>query len=398
VHARGGGLPVRSVRLPVDRGCTLTTTATWSRTTTSALGLGVVHALVDAASGFLIFRDLNPWDFEQKMLVGLVVLYNCLAFGGQTLVGLVADRTGAYRAVGVLGALLAAIALLVSPHAVVAGIVIVGIGNALFHVGAGALVLRASGDRATESGVFVGPGAIGLATGILIGTTQLEARGVIVALLVLAAPFMTVSARAISRVRSQLAVPRAGLLVLGIVCASCLLGSVTVRSLVGGTIAGSWRGVSTEVLAALAVAACAGKMLGGFVSDRYGWIPTSVLALLLSTPLIVFAVDTAAGAIVGMLLFQMTMPVTLKAMHHVLPQRPGLAFGIPCAALVVGALPGLLGYADWMGSWVAVLSLLLLSAAMIVGGLGLLERVGVSCGPLRRARSPRASLSRSVPS
>lgn len=40
-----------------------------------------------------------------------------------------------------------------------------------------------------------------------------------------------------------------------------------------------------------------------------------------------------------MLVFQMTMPVTLVAVLRVMPARPGLAFGLPCLALVAGALP-----------------------------------------------------------
>ena len=68
------------------------------------------------------------------------------------------------------------------------------------------------------------------------------------------------------------------------------------------------------------------------------------MALLLSLPLVTYLVLEPLAAIVGMVVFQMTMPVTLKAVHHLMPERPGLAFGLPCVALIVGALPGVAGY------------------------------------------------------
>jgi len=355
----------------------------WTKLTTSALLLGIVHALVDAACGFLIFRDLGAGYFDHQTVVYLVLLYNSLAFGGQVPVGLVADRYRNYRTVAILGAGLTAVALLLSPTATVAGIVIVGVGNAMFHVGAGALVLRSSGERSTESGVFVGPGAVGLCAGIWLGgQPQIPCRGVIVVALLLSAPaLLQVTKSARLRRKAKLPQVRPTLTVLVIICAACLLGSVSVRALVGGSVAGTWRGVSLEVMVALAVAACSGKMLGGFVSDRVGWTTLSVSALVLSAPLITLAVGTPAGAVLGMLLFQMTMPVTLKAMHHVLPDRPGLAFGVPCLALIIGAVPGLLGFGYLLRSWSVVAGLLVVSTVMIGTGLILLVRVGASGGP-----------------
>jgi FSR family fosmidomycin resistance protein-like MFS transporter len=361
---------------------TTTRGALWTKLTTGALLLGLVHAFVDMASGFLIFRDLGPSGIAYPKIVLLVVLYNSLAFAGQVPAGWLTDRFDNYRGGAIFGALAAATALVLSPTWPVAGIVIVGIGNAFFHVGAGALVLRASDDRATESGVFVGPGAVGLFLGIWAGAHPgWPLRGAIIAGLILSAPFMVRVARSVLPSKKELPAPRGGLVLLIIICAACLLGSVTVRSLVGGTIAGTWRGVSTEVMAGLALAACGGKMLGGFVSDRLGWTTISVGALVLSAPLITVLVGTPAGAVIGMLLFQMTMPVTLKAMHHVLPSRPGLAFGIPCLALIIGALPGLLGYGHLLRSWPLVAALAAVSTVMIFGGLRLLVRVGAAGGP-----------------
>ncbi len=358
-------------------------TPVWTRVTTDALLLGVVHLLVDTASLYLIFTDVARAGSTADEILGMVVLYNSLAFGGQMFAGLVADRWRCYRTMGAVGALLAATALLASMGSAYTGVIVIGVGNALFHVGAGAFVLRESGDRATESGVFVGPGALGVCAGIWLGLHQVPARFAIIGLLLVALPLLWFAARSRGGVTVPLPrIPRgvtwlAGIAAVGLLC------SVFVRSLGGGTVAGAWRGVSEPVMIGLALAACGGKMLGGFVADRVGWGTSSGVALLISAPLISLLVNDATFALIGMLVFQMTMPVTLKAMHHLLPTRPGLAFGIPCAALLLGALPGLLGHGPLISPWPRVLALTLLSALLVVGGLVLLARAGGSVGPAR---------------
>lgn len=361
--------------------------ALWTRLTTGSLFLGVVHALVDGACGYLLYYDLRSSGLHPSNIVFWIIIYNLLAFAGQVPIGYLADRLDSYRGAAIAGVLGAAAALMLAPTMVRAAVVVTGIANALFHVGAGALVLRASGERSTESGVFVGPGAIGLFAGLWLGAHDVPIRGALLLALLLGVPLLHQLARDVV-VPSEGALPkvRSGMLVLVMICAACLLGSVTVRSLVGGTIAGPWRGVSTQVLLLLALAACGGKMLGGFVSDRLGWTTISVSALLLSAPLITLWVGSAVGAVLGMLLFQMTMPVTLKAVHHVLPERPGLAFGLPCLALILGAMPGLLGYGRLLRAWWVIAGLLAVSTLLVFGGLRLLVRVGASSGPASRLR------------
>jgi hypothetical protein len=69
-------------------------------------------------------------------------------------------------------------------------------------------------------------------------------------------------------------------------------------------------------------------------------------------------------ALPGLLIFQATMPVTLAAMMHLFPTRPGLGFGILCVALVSGSLPAYLP-GGWRPQGLAVLLLVLGSAAAL---------------------------------
>jgi hypothetical protein len=155
--------------------------------------------------------------------------------------------------------------------------------------------------------------------------------------------------------------------------ASCLLASVAVRS-VAGTLAGdAWRGIDATVVASLALAACAGKALGGLLADWLGWALTSALALAGAALLLGLELGSPVGAIVGMLLLQSTMPVTLKATHLLIPDRPGLAFGLPCGALLLGSLVALLPLTI-LSSPTFLLGQLLASGALVVAGLRCVRR------------------------
>jgi FSR family fosmidomycin resistance protein-like MFS transporter len=117
-----------------------------------------------------------------------------------------------------------------------------------------------------------------------------------------------------------------------------LLASIVVRSLVGmsasrGYPKGAW------LIFGLPLVAFLGKAMGGFVADRWGWLETSVVALALSAPFIGLRYEHPALLLGGLLVFQMTMPVTLVAVARLMPTRLGTAFGWTCLALAVGSAP-----------------------------------------------------------
>lgn len=93
----------------------------------------------------------------------------------------------------------------------------------------------------------------------------------------------------------------------------------------------------------LVLAIASGKALGGLVGDKIGWTKIAVFSLLISAPLMAFAKDSAFLAILGMGLFQMTMPITLVCRSNLFEGRPATAFGFACLALIAGALPIYLG-------------------------------------------------------
>jgi hypothetical protein len=167
-------------------------------------------------------------------------------------------------------------------------------------------------------------------------------------------------------------------------CLVLLLVSVSVRSLAGGVLAGSWRD-STAMVLVLSLTAVAGKALGGAVADWLGWRLVAVAALVIAAPVVGAAVsEQVAGMIgrlepaaaIGMFLVQVTMAVTLAAVYVALPRRPGTAFGLPSLALLAGAVPGYAGLLAPYRPALLVLPLLLVSAGMLFFGLGFVARAG----------------------
>jgi len=247
-------------------------------------------------------------------------------------------------------------------------VTLAGTGNALFHLGAGTLSLNLTPGRASAPGVFVAPGALGLAIGIYLGNTG---QFSIWPCLVLLAPLTCLIAalqppaidyqRAASRDDAPMRWVLAALLLL-LVC-------VAVRSRIGTALVFPWKFDAAWPIA-LTAAVVLGKGVGGCLADRFGWARVAVGALALSIPLLIFAPHIVPLAIVGVLLFNMTMPVTLAATANLLRGRPGLAFGLTCLALEVGAWPGKLHGGGWNGAnveWLALAALLVSLAALYLG-------------------------------
>jgi MFS transporter, FSR family, fosmidomycin resistance protein len=345
-----------------------------------AVGYGVIHACVDLATVAAVYRAARPLGFGDWLTPFVLVLgYDVMAFALQAPLGALLDRVRGCRAAHFAGLALSAAAVLLVPWSALGTLILAGLGNALFHVGAGGAVLGAAGGRAAPAGIFVAPGALGLGLGMWLGRFGTVPIWPL-ALLLMAA--MAVAAvvrppRAGAPARPAPPSPRGW--DAGVVLAALLV-SVLVRSFVGfGASYQCPKGLL--LLVGLPVAAFAGKLAGGFVADRAGWLWTGVGALLLSAPLIAFGGASTVVVLAGIVLFQATMPVTLVAVYVLMPSRPALAFGLPCLALIAGALPTFFPAGKQLYGANAFLALILLSAVALyvaLTGLGFGRRRSVT--------------------
>jgi FSR family fosmidomycin resistance protein-like MFS transporter len=128
----------------------------------------LTHALIDCVSAGVVFSLLALEYVSLEYFFYLVVLYNILAFGLQAPIGFLIDKIKKPKGVALLGILFAflAIIFLNSP---LSAVILVGLGNSLFHVGGGIISLNLIPRKATMPGIYVAPGAAGLFIGAVIG-------------------------------------------------------------------------------------------------------------------------------------------------------------------------------------------------------------------------------------
>jgi FSR family fosmidomycin resistance protein-like MFS transporter len=305
------------------------------------------HFVVDTCSAATAYAVLSTGAVTLEQFAALLLLYHALAFGLQSLMGLAVDWRGWQREFAVLGCLLAASALALTALPT-AAIIITGLGNAMFHVGGGAVSLRLAPHRATLPGLFVAPGGPGLLLGVLLGNHGPMVGTVLVPLALAMCLWMAVVRLPCQQPMPDCPPPRRADWIL-----CCMLFSIMIRALLGYVVAFSWK-TQPAALLALVAAATLGKAIGGAIADRWGWAVVGVGATAAALPMLSAAPLWPLAAIPGLCLLNMAMPITLTAAAETLPGRQGFAFGLTCMALLLGALPPMLGHRPGNPALIAV--------------------------------------------
>jgi FSR family fosmidomycin resistance protein-like MFS transporter len=322
--------------------------------------ISVFHALIDATCGFILYSLVRLGNVDSSMFVPAFLLYNGLAFALQPAVGLLLDRIKQPVDGFIFGAVFVAIAGVIFPELPWVAVVLSGLGNAVFHAGAGAIALNIDPRKAWAPGVFVAPGAIGLTLGILAGKSgPLAAWFLPLVVMIFAVSGFWMKYPEI-KYRVDRKISSVNLFVLVLLL---LLLSVSARAFVGMAAALPWKS-DIYLLLALSVGVVLGKGLGSFLADRFGWIKISVGALVISGVLLFFGAKFAMLGILGMFFFQMTMPVTLVAVANMFPDKPSFAFGLPCLALFLGSVPILLRLLPTLEG-LGLTALIMLSAVLL---------------------------------
>lgn len=298
----------------------------------------LAHFCVDFACAFLMFCYIagTPEGYLY------VLLYNFCAFGLQMPLGVIADKLNRNFLLAVVGCAVTASAFGLVYIVPMGAVLAAGCGNAMFHIGGGIDVLNLSEANPAPLGVFVSPGAFGVYFGTIFGK-----QSDLPVTLILAA--LAVSALSISALRkvqkgypANAAFSLEGAKAGGAVAAAvCLFFVVCMRSYIGLALNFPWKGEGRLGMM-LICAAVFGKVLGGFAAGRFGAVKISVISLGIAALLFLFAQIPPMG-IFAVLLFNMTMPVTLWAMAKILPGAKGFAFGMLTFGLFLGFLPVYLG-------------------------------------------------------
>lgn len=338
----------------------------------------VTHFMIDFICAWMIVNRIPGSEaWFVKMLA-----YNFFAFAGQLPAGVILDRLAFknHRAAGAAasaGCLLCLIALIAGMDSY-ALVITAGIGNALFHVGSGAEILEIYKGRAAGPGIFVSTGALGIYAGSVIPVMKeigiLSGAILSVLLIYSLIPVLAGKEEIPSGGPAGGGEVRSGKMfssspVQETIAVLCLVLVVAFRSFEGSVFTFPWnRSIFTGI--ALTGTVFLGKMLGGFASDRFGSYRTAAVSLAISAVLLGVSDRTGAG-LAGVLLFNMTMPVTLVSLYRKFPGYPGTSFGLLTFALYLGVLPVFAGVPECLHSPAAYAALTVVSLILITAGLGL---------------------------
>jgi FSR family fosmidomycin resistance protein-like MFS transporter len=342
---------------------------------------GFSHGATDAVCAAVVLSGVNLGQLAAWDAYYWVLTYNVLAFGLQPFFGRLTDALRNPRGSALAGCILVGASAPVVGVSVILAVILAGLGNALFHVGGGTVSLSISPGRASAPGLFVAPGALGLLVGGLTAYAGWFTPWPFVAVMGVCA--IGIASARIPDVDYQRRQGQARDAVV-VTIIVLLLFAVGIRAFIGLSAVFPWK-TGTALPVALVLAIVAGKALGGVIADRFGWRFIAVGAVVISAPLLAFGSHIAWTAILAAGIFNFTMAVTLTAVATVLPGRPGLAFGLPCLALLGGAAAAQTDVKTYSQEPLYFLAVTLLAAGAIWAALTLLYGVR----PLLSRKGPK---------
>lgn len=349
----------------------------------------VMHFLEDGLCAYAMFSAF----LLKKDAAQAVLFYNFCAFALQAPFGALMDCFSAGSDKKLFtederNGLCALFGVILTFAGVFTGPVLLGIGNALFHVGGGIGTIREdfrTGKGGRLLGIFVAPGALGLFLGTTLGK-KAASPWILLLFLIL---FTCCAAGLILHVKRRNAgtpsaaaekpgdekIPRKAAseekTAAAIIAAALCFLVVVIRSHVGMAVTFPWKtGFFISLLSVLCVVL--GKVAGGFLNARFGTVKT-VLVTLPAAAVCFFFSRYAGFGLPALFLFNMTMPVTLYLIVNRFRDYPGAMFGLLTLALFVGFLPTYYG-CDILNTGNAAAVLSAVSAVMLAGAAGMKKR------------------------
>ena len=329
----------------------------------------IIHCIVDMSCAMLIAGILTPTITGTYNLMVSIIFYNFFAFAFQLPFGILADKINKNAFISAIGCLLIIIGYLLNFSAILACI-IAGIGNALFHVGGGIDVLNIAERKATLPGIYVATGALGLYIGsntIVLGFDKFYLMIVILIISILALLWLYKQVKQKYKINNK--EPKIETISnKKQIIMYCLLITICIRGYLGLILNFEWK--ANFIIGLICVLAVVlGKIFGGILGDKFSWRKVSTLSLIISAILFIFAFNNIVCGIIAILLFNMTMPITLTALSNVFNNNKGMAFGLTTLALFIGAVPVLFGYDDFLFNQIGLFIMTVISAIVLYIGL-----------------------------
>ena len=365
----------------------------------TTFAFALCHFVVDFAcvSSMLcaVSRVLGESGQGSMEVVALsILLYDIVAFTLQLPIGIALDQLDKNSHAALLSYALVGAGVILSlvPIALLEwpAILLLAIGNALFHSAGGLSVLNISQKHAGPSGIFIATGAIG----VFLGTQSAQMGRLQIAFSLLVLLFLcALITLVVQKVNKKywnvhnVSFDISELSFNTLLAIALLNLVVALRSYVGMVTAFPWK--SEMLLLVLSILGVfAGKALGGVVADRIGFRTTAIFSLIAAATLFVPSWEMPPMGLLAVFFFNFTMSITLASLANILPNAKGTAFGLASFSLAVGALPALAGFRIEHPAMLSGISLV--SALSLGVGLTLVKD-SVATGPFGHKRMLQAA-------
>ena len=312
----------------------------------------IIHMLVDGLCAYTL-----AWTSPDiRYALRLYLIYNFCAFVLQMPIGAVIDRYMqrnripglplTYALIGSAMTLAGSVSVIFIPASSIPqllGVIILGCGNALFHVGGGVGSIfedHENNKKGQNLGLFVAPGALGLFLGARYDSmSPLISIGfyLIVSVIVYCmlsktytkettdTYWQTDNDKDVSFSKNDLRL---------IICCFVV---VILRSYIGLGVSMSWKiGMLLPLIAVLCVVL--GKISGGILAARFD-MGKVILVTLVMASICYAVVDYPLFGLIALLTFNTTMPITLYMLVNRFRDFPGFFFGLLTVALFTGYIP-----------------------------------------------------------
>ena len=302
------------------------------------IGCGYLYFYIHFVVEVVCFYYLSVVTGGSNFVWLIPLLYDGLAFVPQSILGYISDKFPKLR-LDYLGIILLFIAIFILSFVdinVLYSLIPLCIGNACLHISGAEVTLRNSRGHLSHSAIFVAGGSFGVISGKLLATTTIPSF-VLLFLIITLIPFVMLAdsyngKREILNFEIHNSSISPYLVLLGAFFV------VIIRGYIGYGIPTSWNKTFVQAVI-LYFTMGLGKALGGILSDAYGVRKIAVISCLLSIPFLCLGDNYMIISLLGVMMFSMTMSITLGLLTSVLNNNPGLAFGITTIGLFIGTVP-----------------------------------------------------------
>ena len=305
------------------------------------IGCGYLYFYLHFITEIACFYFLTKYS-NGNMIVWLVPFaYDALAFVPQSIIGYFSDKHPKIN-LSFTGFIMMFIALILYEYTklnVFIPLFIIAIGNALVHVNGAEVTLKNSEGKLSHSAIFVSGGSFGVIAGKVFATYNVPVLFILF-LIVTTIPFVILADTYKNSKKeykcSKFNYVDKKLNPMLVVILAVLV--VIIRGYMGYGIPTSWNKSMLETVYLFCIMGL-GKALGGILSDRFGIRNVALCSTLLAIPFLCLGDKIMLVSLIGVMFFSMTMSITLGILVSVLPNKPGLAFGLTTIGLFLGTAP-----------------------------------------------------------